>query len=339
MKKSDFFYNLPERLIAQTPLQKRDSSRLMVINRESGDITDKNFRDIKDYLKCGDMLVLNDSRVIPARVFCKTQTGAAIELLLIRDIGNNCWESLVKPGRRCKVSTILLFNENLRGEIIEVLDNGNRIIKFDFSGNFLEILSEIGVMPLPHYIKESLQDKERYQTVYSKDEGSVAAPTAGLHFTDELLQELQDMGVVIVRVTLHVGIGTFRPVKTEIIEEHTMHHEFYTVSEESAEAINAQKESGGRIICVGTTSMRVLESVCDDNGMVRACSGSTDIFIYPPYKIKVADGIITNFHLPESTLIMLISALYDREKILAAYKRAVDSEYRFFSFGDAMFIY
>ncbi len=339
MKKSDFYYDLPERLIAQTPLQKRDSSRLMVINRESGKIEDKVFRDIKDYLKAGDMLILNDSRVIPARVFCKSESGASIELLLIRDIGDNCWESLVKPGRRCKVGTKLLFNDRLQGEITEVLENGNRIIKFYFQGNFLEILSEIGVMPLPHYIKESLSDKERYQTVYSKDEGSVAAPTAGLHFTDELLLELHEMGVSIIKVTLHVGIGTFRPVKTDDIEEHTMHHEFYTVSDESAEAINRQKESGGRIICVGTTSMRVLESVCDENGMVSAGSGSTDIFIYPPYKIKVADGIITNFHLPESTLIMLISALYDREKILAAYKRAVDSEYRFFSFGDAMFIY
>ncbi len=338
MKKSDFFYDLPERLIAQTPLQKRDSSRLMVINRENGDITDKNFSDIKDYLKPGDMLVLNDSRVIPARVYCKTGTGADIELLLVRDIGNNRWESLVKPGRRCKVGTKLLFNDKLSGEIIEVLENGNRIIEFSFSGNFLEILSEIGVMPLPHYIKERLTDGERYQTVYSNDEGSIAAPTAGLHFTNELLSELTKMGVQIAKVTLHVGIGTFRPVKTDDIEEHTMHHEFYTVSEESAAMINRQKESGGRIICVGTTSMRVLESVCDDSGKIRSGSGSTDIFIYPPYKIKVADGIITNFHLPESTLIMLISAFYDREKILEAYNLAVESEYRFFSFGDAMFI-
>ena len=340
MKVSDFNYDLPEELIAQTPLKDRTSSRLLVLDRENKTIEDKHFKDIIDYLKPGDCLVRNNTKVIPARLYgIKEDTGVNIEFLLLKRIEDDIWEVMVRPGRRLKVGTKVVFGDGLlRAEILDVLDGGNRKVKFEYDGIFNEILDKIGLMPLPPYIKEKLKDKDRYQTVYAKYEGSAAAPTAGLHFTDELLEKIKEKGVEIANVTLHVGIGTFRPVKVENIEEHDMHTEHYYIKEEDVEKINNTKKNGGRIIAVGTTSCRVLESVADENGYVTAKEGDTNIFIYPGYKFKCIDCLITNFHLPESTLIMLVSALAGRDYIMDAYKHAVDEKYRFFSFGDAMFI-
>ena len=338
----DFYYDLPEELIAQDPLSDRSSSRLMVLDKETGEIEHKIFRDIVDYLKPGDCLVVNDTKVIPARLIgTKVDTGAAIEVLLLKRLEDrqDTWEVLVKPGKKAKVGAKISFGEGkLIGEVIDIVEEGNRLIQFTYDGIFEEILDELGQMPLPPYITHKLEDKNRYQTVYAKHEGSAAAPTAGLHFTTELLEKIKAMGVNIARVTLHVGLGTFRPVKVENILDHHMHSEFYVIDEKAAETINETKKNGGRIIAVGTTSTRTLETVADENGMLRACSGWTDIFIYPGYKFKAIDGLITNFHLPESTLLMLVSALYSREKILEAYKVAVEERYRFFSFGDAMLI-
>lgn len=340
MKLSDFYYDLPEELIAQDPLLKRSDSRLMVLNREKGTIEHKHFQDIIEYLNPGDCLVINETKVIPARLIgVKEDTGASIEVLLLKRVGDKIWETLVKPGKKARVGARISFGEGkLIGEVVDIVDEGNRLIEFTYEGIFEEILDELGQMPLPPYITHKLEDKNRYQTVYAKNTGSAAAPTAGLHFTEELLRQVEEMGVRIARVTLHVGLGTFRPVKVDNILEHHMHSEFYMIDETAAEIINTTKEKGGKIISVGTTSTRTLESVADENGRVKACSGWTDIFIYPGYKFKLVDRLITNFHLPESTLLMLVSALYDREKILEAYKVAVDEKYRFFSFGDAMFI-
>ena len=340
MKLSDFYYDLPEELIAQDPLLKRSDSRLMVLNREKGTIEHKHFHDIIEYLNQGDCLVINETKVIPARLIgVKEDTGASIEVLLLKRVGDKVWETLVKPGKKARVGARISFGEGkLIGEVVDIVDEGNRLIEFTYEGIFEEILDELGQMPLPPYITHKLEDKNRYQTVYAKNTGSAAAPTAGLHFTEELLRQVEEMGVRIARVTLHVGLGTFRPVKVDNILEHHMHSEFYMIDETAAEIINTTKEKGGKIISVGTTSTRTLESVADENGRVKACSGWTDIFIYPGYKFKLVDRLITNFHLPESTLLMLVSALYDREKILEAYKVAVDEKYRFFSFGDAMFI-
>ena len=340
MRLSDFYYDLPQELIAQDPLKKRSDSRLMVLDRESGDISHRHFSDVIDYLEEGDCLVINDTKVIPARLMgVKAETGAAIEVLLLKRKDDCTWETLVKPGKKARVGTRISFGDGkLAGEVVDIVDEGNRIIRFDFDGIFEEILDELGQMPLPPYITHKLEDKDRYQTVYAKNTGSAAAPTAGLHFTEELLESIQNKGVRIARVTLHVGLGTFRPVKVENVLEHHMHSEFYVIDEEAADIINMTKKNGGRIISVGTTSTRTLETVADENGMVRACSGWTDIFIYPGYRFKIVDRLITNFHLPESTLLMLVSALYDREKILEAYKIAVEEKYRFFSFGDAMMI-
>lgn len=340
MKLSDFYYDLPEELIAQDPLLKRSDSRLMVLNREKGTIEHKHFQEIIEYLNPGDCLVINETKVIPARLIgVKEDTGASIEVLLLKRVGDKMWETLVKPGKKARVGARISFGEGkLIGEVVDIVDEGNRLIEFTYDGIFEEILDELGQMPLPPYITHKLEDKNRYQTVYAKNTGSAAAPTAGLHFTEELLGQVEEMGVKIARVTLHVGLGTFRPVKVDNILEHHMHSEFYMIDETAAEIINTTKEKGGKIISVGTTSTRTLESVADENGRVKACSGWTDIFIYPGYKFKLVDRLITNFHLPESTLLMLVSALYDREKILEAYKVAVDEKYRFFSFGDAMFI-
>jgi S-adenosylmethionine:tRNA ribosyltransferase-isomerase len=353
MKLSDFYYDLPEELIAQDPLEHRSDSRFMILNRENGTIEHKHFYDVIDYLNPGDCLVINDTKVIPARLMgVKEDTGATIEVLLLKRIDDCSWETLVKPGKKARVGARIVFgaasNEpdavtgkicgKLVGEVVDIVEEGNRIIRFEYQGIFEEILDELGQMPLPPYITHKLQDKNRYQTVYAKHEGSAAAPTAGLHFTTELLSAIKEKGVKIAHVTLHVGLGTFRPVKEENILDHHMHSEFYVIDEEAAETINAAKAAGGRIISVGTTSTRTLETVADENGHIRACSGWTDIFIYPGYTFKVVDALITNFHLPESTLLMLVSALYDREKILEAYKVAVDEKYRFFSFGDAMMI-
>lgn len=340
MKVADFNYNLPEELIAQVPIQKRDHSRLMVLDREKKTIEDKIFQDIVDYLKPGDCLVRNNTKVIPARLYgIKEETGANIEFLLLKRIEGDIWETMVHPGRRLKVGTKVTFgNGLLKAEILEVMEGGNRKVKFEYEGIFNEILDQIGLMPLPPYIHETLKQKDRYQTVYAKNEGSAAAPTAGLHFTEELLKKLQEKGVEIANVTLHVGIGTFRPVKVENIEEHDMHTEHYYIKEEDAKKINKAKQKGGRIIAVGTTSCRVLESVADEKGMVKQQEGDTNIFIYPGYKFKCIDSLITNFHLPESTLIMLVSALAGRDYIMQAYQHAVEERYRFFSFGDAMFI-
>ncbi|MFI3227218.1 MAG: tRNA preQ1(34) S-adenosylmethionine ribosyltransferase-isomerase QueA [Clostridia bacterium] len=340
MKRQDFGFDLPEHLIAQTPLEKRDSSRLLTLNKETGEVGHHTFRDILDYLKEGDCLVLNNSRVIPARLIgSKKDTGGAIELVLLRDMGDNVWECLTKPGRRAKVGARFVFGDCLEAEIVEVIEGGNRLIKFYYEGVFLEILDALGSMPLPHYIKEKLEDKERYQTVYSKDSGSAAAPTAGLHFTNELLEEIKSRGINIAFVTLHVGLGTFRPVKAENILDHEMHSEFYVLDEQNAKIINDTKDNGGRIFSVGTTSTRTIESIADENGRVRAQSGFTNIFIYPGYTFKIIDCLITNFHLPESTLIMLISAFAGRDNIMNAYKIAIENEYRFFSFGDSMLIF
>ena len=339
MNKSDFDYYLPEELIAQTPLEKRDTSRLLHLNKQTGEIEHKHFYDIKQYLREGDCLVLNDSRVLPARLIGARPTGGAVELVLLKDLGDNRWECLSRPGRKTKPGQELVFGDGeLTAVVQEVTLGGNRIVKFSYEGIFLEILERLGKMPLPPYIKVELQDSERYQTVYSKELGSAAAPTAGLHFTMELLAEIADMGVKICYVTLHVGLGTFRPVKADKIEDHEMHSEFCIVPDETAESVNAVKRAGGRVIAVGTTSCRTLESFTTEDGVLQATSGWTNIFIYPGYKFKCIDALITNFHLPESTLIMLVSALAGREHILNAYNTAVKERYRFFSFGDAMMI-
>ena len=339
MNKSDFDFYLPEELIAQTPLEKRDTSRLLHLDKQTGEIEHKHFYDIKQYLHEGDCLVLNDSRVLPARLIGARPTGGTVELVLLKDLGDNRWECLSRPGRKTKPGQELVFgNGELTAVVEEVTLGGNRIVKFSYEGIFLEILERLGKMPLPPYIKEELQDSERYQTVYSKELGSAAAPTAGLHFTKELLAEIADMGVKICYVTLHVGLGTFRPVKADKIEDHEMHSEFCIVPEETAETVNDVKRAGGRVIAVGTTSCRTLESFTTEDGTLQATSGWTNIFIYPGYKFKCIDALITNFHLPESTLIMLVSALAGRENILNAYNTAVKERYRFFSFGDAMMI-
>ena len=340
MKKSDFYYDLPEELIAQTPVEPRNSSRLMKIDRKTGDIVHSRFYNLCDYLKKGDLLELNDSRVLPARLYGeKKSTGSFIEFLLLEQKGDKLWEIICRPGKKAKVGTEFSFgNGILTAKVIEVKDDGNRIVKFSCEGNFYAVLDEIGQMPLPPYITEKLEDKERYQTVYSKELGSAAAPTAGLHFTKEQLEEIRSMGVDIAYVTLHVGLGTFRPVKEDDILNHKMHSEHYHLSEETAEKINRTKASGGRVIAVGTTSCRTLESMELENGLVKSGDGYTDIFIYPGYKFKLLDGLITNFHLPESTLIMLVSAFLGYENTMNAYKIAVEEKYRFFSFGDAMCI-
>lgn len=339
MNKSDFDFYLPEELIAQTPLEKRDNSRLLHLDKNTGKIEHKHFYDIKQYVRPGDCLVLNDSRVLPARLIGTRPTGGAVELVLLKDLGDNCWECLSRPGRKTKPGQELIFgNGELTAVVQDLTQGGNRIVKFNYKGIFLEILERLGKMPLPPYIKEELQDSERYQTVYSKELGSAAAPTAGLHFTKELLSEIEDMGVSICCVTLHVGLGTFRPVKAENIEDHDMHSEFCIIPEDTAQTVNDTKKAGGRVIAVGTTSCRTLESFTTDDGVLQATSGWTNIFIYPGYTFKCIDALITNFHLPESTLIMLVSALAGREHILNAYKTAVNEKYRFFSFGDAMFI-
>ncbi|MCI6190921.1 MAG: tRNA preQ1(34) S-adenosylmethionine ribosyltransferase-isomerase QueA [Clostridium sp.] len=340
MKVSDFDFYLPEELIAQHPLEKRDESRLMVLDKKTGEIEHKKFYDIIDYLNKGDTLVLNNTRVMPARLIGeKENTGGKIEFLLLKRVEGDKWECLAKPGKSAREGRRFTFgNGLLKAEVIEVLENGNRIVEFYYEGIFEQVLDSLGEMPLPPYIHEKLEDKERYQTVYSKEEGSAAAPTAGLHFTKELLKKIQDKGVNIVYLTLHVGLGTFRPVKVEDIEKHNMHSEFYMLSKESADIINETKKRGNRIISVGTTSTRTLETIGDENGMVKEQSGWTNIFIYPGYKFKVVDNLITNFHLPESTLIMLVSTLAGRENVMNAYNVAVKEKYRFFSFGDAMFI-
>ena len=340
MKTSDFYYDLPEELIAQDPLEDRSASRLMHLDRETGEISHGHFRDILTYLKPGDCLVINDTKVIPARLYGhKEGTDALIEILLLKRRENDIWETLVRPGKKCRPGAVINFGDGiLKGRVLEVVDDGNRLIQFEYEGIFEEILDRLGEMPLPPYITHKLKDKNRYQTVYAKHEGSAAAPTAGLHFTEELLREVQERGVNIAHVTLHVGLGTFRPVKVEDVTRHHMHSEFYVIEESQAELINAARKNGGRIIAVGTTSCRTLESAAEENGTLKAGSGWTDIFIYPGYRFKIMDGLITNFHLPESTLIMLVSAFAGKEHVLKAYEEAVKERYRFFSFGDAMFI-
>ena len=340
MKTSDFYYDLPKELIAQDPLEDRSASRLMHLNKETGEYEHGHFRDILKYLKPGDCLVINDTKVIPARLYgSKVGTDAAIEILLLKRRENDIWETLVKPGKKCKVGTVISFGDGiLTGEVVDIVDEGNRLIQFHYDGIFEEILDQLGEMPLPPYITHKLQDKNRYQTVYAKHEGSAAAPTAGLHFTKELLQQVQDAGVKIAHVTLHVGLGTFRPVKVEDVTQHHMHSEFYVVEEDQAKLINDTKAAGGRVIAVGTTSCRTLESATGEDGILKAGSGWTEIFIYPGYRFKMIDGLITNFHLPESTLVMLVSALAGKEHIMAAYEEDVREKYRFFSFGDAMMI-
>ena len=340
MKKEDFYFKLPEELIAQDPLEDRSASRLLVLDKESGKIEHRMFRDIKAYLKPGDCLVINDTKVIPARLIgSKIGTDAKIEILLLKRKENDIWETLVKPGKKAKPGTNISFGEGLLiGEVIDVVEEGNRLIQFSYQGIFEEILDQLGQMPLPPYITHQLEDKNRYQTVYAKHSGSAAAPTAGLHFTPELLKEIKESGVDIAHVTLHVGLGTFRPVKVENIQEHHMHSEFYHIEASEAEKINRAKRGGHRIICVGTTSCRTIESAAKPDGTLSECSGWTEIFIYPGYQFKVLDCLLTNFHLPESTLIMLVSALAGREHVLHAYEEAVKEQYRFFSFGDAMLI-
>ena len=338
MKKSDFWFDLPEELIAQTPLDKRDESRLLVVDKKTGALEHKSFRDLPSLLRKGDCLVLNDSRVLPARLLGSRESGGAVEILLLKDLGENRWECLSRPGRKTRPGTKLIFgNGELKAEVKEVTEGGNRIVEFYYEGIFLEVLERLGKMPLPPYIHEELKDSERYQTVYSKELGSAAAPTAGLHFTNELLDEIRAKGVKTGFVTLHVGLGTFRPVKEENIEDHDMHSEFCMIPRETADIVNETKKNGGRIISVGTTSCRTLESSAEEDGTLKASSGWTDIFIYPGYRFKCIDALITNFHLPESTLIMLVSALAGRENVLNAYKAAVENRYRFFSFGDACF--
>lgn len=340
MKVSDFNFELPEELIAQHPLKNRDESRLMVVNKKNGELREAVFKNIIDYLKPGDCLVLNNTRVMPARLIGeKTGSGGKIEFLLLKRIEGDKWESLVKPGKKAKIGSEFTFgNGRLTAKVVDIVDEGNRVIEFYYKGIFEEILDELGQMPLPPYITEELEDKERYQTVYSKTVGSAAAPTAGLHFTNELLDDIEKKGVHIAYITLHVGLGTFRPVKVDSIEDHKMHAEFYIMDEETSNKINNCRKNGGRVIAVGTTSCRTLESVADDTGYVAEKSGWTDIFIYPGYEFKIVDGLITNFHLPESTLIMLVSALAGKEHIMKAYNKAVEERFRFFSFGDAMFI-
>lgn len=340
MKTSDFYYDLPKELIAQDPLEDRSSSRLLHLSMKDGSIEHRHFTDILDYLHKGDCLVINDTRVIPARLYGhKEETGALIEILLLKRKENDVWECLVKPGKKARPGAKLTFGDGiLRGEILDIVDEGNRLIQFHYEGIFEEILDQLGEMPLPPYITHKLQDKNRYQTVYAKHDGSAAAPTAGLHFTEELLKKVREKGVNIAHVTLHVGLGTFRPVKVDDVEQHHMHSEFYVVEEDQARLINDTKRNGGCVISVGTTSCRTLESATGEDGILRAGSGWTDIFIYPGYRFKMIDGLITNFHLPESTLMMLVSALAGKDRIMAAYKEAVREKYRFFSFGDAMII-
>lgn len=338
LKTSDYYYDLPEELIAQTPLEPRDSSRLLVYNRTTDEVFHRHFRDVGDYLKPGDLLVVNTTKVYPARIFAYTEHGGKVEILLLKRQNLTDWECLVKPGKKCREGVILVVNEELKAEIISRTDDGGRIVRFIFDGVFEDILSRVGEMPLPPYIHEKLKDKDRYQTVYCKQEGSAAAPTAGLHFTLRLIDELKAKGVEFAEVQLNVGLGTFRPVKTDDLEHHKMHTEYYVIDEENAEKINKAKREGRRVIAVGTTSVRTLETVADENGFVKAQSGDTSIFIYPPYKFKCVEGLITNFHLPESTLVMLVSAFASRENILELYNLAVKEKYRFFSFGDAMFI-
>ena len=340
MKTSDFYYDLPEELIAQDPLEDRSGSRLLVLDRQTGKREHKIFRDVIDYLNPGDCLVVNNTKVIPARLIgSKVGTDAKIEVLLLKRKEDNVWETLVKPGKKCKVGTKISFGEGLlTGEVVGIVEEGNRLVKFSYEGIFEEILDQLGQMPLPPYIHHQLQDKNRYQTVYAKHDGSAAAPTAGLHFTPELLEKIREKGVKIAHVTLHVGLGTFRPVKVEDVTEHHMHSEFYIVEEDQAKLINETKQAGGKIVAVGTTSCRTLESATGEDGILKAGSGWTDIFIYPGYQFKLIDRLITNFHLPESTLVMLVSALAGKENIMAAYEEAVKMRYRFFSFGDAMLI-
>ena len=340
MKLEEFDYNLPEELIAQVPIQQRDESRLMVVDREKRIIEDKVFRDIIDYLEPGDCLVRNNTKVIPARLYGKKDTGANVEFVLLKQLDGDIWESIVRPGNKLKPGSKVIFGDGLlKAEILDVLEDGTRKVKFEYDGIFNEILDQIGLMPLPPYIHESLKENDRYQTVYAKYEGSAAAPTAGLHFTPELLKKIEEKGIKIANVTLHVGIGTFRPVKEENIEEHKMHTEHFYIKQEDVDKINETKKNGKKVIAVGTTSCRVLETVADENtGLVKQIESDTGIYIYPGYKFKCVDGLITNFHLPKSTLLMLVSALADREFILEAYNKAVEEKYRFFSFGDAMFI-
>lgn len=341
LKKSDFYFELPEELIAQDPLRDRASSRLLVLEKETRKTEHHVFQDILQYLAPGDCLVLNNTKVIPARLLgTKEETGAAVEVLLLKRKEKDVWETLVKPGKKMRPGARISFGRGLlKAEVLDVVEEGNRLVRFTYDGIFEEVLDKLGEMPLPPYITHKLQDKNRYQTVYAKYEGSAAAPTAGLHFTEELLREIEKKGVEIAYVTLHVGLGTFRPVKEENVLEHHMHSEYYEISQEAADKINAAKQRGGRVICVGTTSARTLESAADESGYLKACSGNTEIFIYPGYRFKILDCLLTNFHLPESTLIMLVSALAGREQVLAAYREAVKERYRFFSFGDAMFIY
>lgn len=338
MKTSDFVYDLPEELIAQTPLERRDASRLLVLDKYTGRTEHRHFSDLPSYLRPGDCLVLNDSRVIPARLFGTRQSGGAVEVVLLRDLGGGKWECLTRPGKKMRPGTEVSFGDELSAVVEAVMPDGNRVLQFTYDGIFLEILERLGHMPLPPYIKAQLDDPERYQTVYAREPGSAAAPTAGLHFTNELLDAIRAMGVDVRFVTLHVGLGTFRPVKAEDIEDHEMHSEYCTIPAETAEAINRAKQSGGRVIAVGTTSCRTLESLAKDDGTIEAASGWTNIFIYPGYRFKCVDALVTNFHLPGSTLVMLVSALAGRENILNAYNEAVAERYRFFSFGDAMFI-
>ena len=336
--KSDYYYELPEELIAQTPAEPRDSSRLLVYDRATGKREHRIFRDIKEYLRPGDVLVVNNTKVLPARLYAYTKNGGKVEVLLLKRRDLNEWEVLVRPGKKAKVGAELIVSEELSLTVVDRTDTGERIVRFHFDGVFEDILSRLGSMPLPPYIHEKLKDKDRYQTVYCKTDGSAAAPTAGLHFTQELLAEIRAMGVEIAEVLLHVGLGTFRPVKEEDLTHHVMHSEFYKVDERAAEIVNAAKREGRRVIAVGTTSVRTLETVADEQGMLRPCSGDTSIFIYPPYRFKCVDALITNFHLPESTLIMLVSAFMGREQCLSVYREAVEGRYRFFSFGDAMMI-
>lgn len=339
MKTQNFWYHLPEELIAQTPLERRDASRLMVLDRKTGGVTHRRFYDILDYMQPGDCLVMNDSRVLPARLLGHRPTGGAVEVLLLRDIGDKQWECLVKPGKKMQVGQEVIFgNGELTAQVTAVREDGNRVVRFSYDGIFLEVLERLGKMPLPPYIKEELADQERYQTVYSREVGSAAAPTAGLHFTQELLGKLRDRGVQLAFITLHVGLGTFRPVKVEDISKHHMHSELCMMNAETANMLNETKKTGGRIICVGTTSCRTLESLVNEDGSFAEKTRWTDIFIYPGYQFKAMNGLITNFHLPESTLVMLVSAFAGRENVLAAYDEAVREQYRFFSFGDAMFI-
>ena len=340
MDVKDFYFDLPQELIAQDPLEDRSSSRLLVLDKETGAVEHRVFRDIVSYLRKGDCLVINDTKVIPARLYgVKEGTQAKIEVLLLKRRADDVWEVLVKPGRKARPGAVIQFGEGLlTGKVIDVVEEGNRLIRFSYQGIFEEILDQLGQMPLPPYITHQLKDKNRYQTVYAKHEGSAAAPTAGLHFTEELLKQIEEKGVKIAHVTLHVGLGTFRPVKVDNVQDHHMHSEFYIVEEEEAKKINDTKKAGGRVICVGTTSCRTLESAAGEDGVLKAGSGWTDIFIYPGYRFKILDALITNFHLPESTLVMLVSALAGREHVLAAYEEAIRERYRFFSFGDAMFI-